>query len=115
MVVVGGTVIVGGVATVGVVDDMADVEGEPNVVVVLVLTGPATLGEHAVAMANTDTQITQTPRLPDPVRMMRDFRRTRAFCSGASSSALDESVRGAHMADGIRADAEDLPIRGGGR
>ena len=95
VVFVGGAVIVGGVATVGVVDDVADVEGEPNAVVVFVLTGPATLGEHAVAMANTDTQITQTPRLPDPVRMM-DFRRTRAFWSGASSSAVDEIVCGAH-------------------
>lgn len=87
VVVVGGTVIVG-VATVGVVDAVADVEGEPNVVVVLVPTGPATLGEHAVAMANTDTHITQTPRLPDPVREMCVLRTTTAFWSGRVPTRL---------------------------
>jgi hypothetical protein len=112
VVVDGGTVIVG-VATVVVVDAVADVEGEPNVVVVLATTGPATLGEHAVAMAST--QISQTPRLPDPMRAMCVLRTTTAFWSGAGSGAVDESVVcGAHMADGMQADAEHLPIRGSG-
>jgi hypothetical protein len=112
VVVVGGTVVVD-VATVVVVDDVVDVEVEPTAVVVLVTTGPATLGEHAVAMAST--HISQTPRLPDPMRAMCALRTTRAFWSGPGSSAVDESVVcGAHMADGIQADAEEVPIRGSG-
>lgn len=111
VVVVGGTVVVV-VATVVVVDDVVEVEGESTVVVVPVTTGPATLGEHAVARAST--HISQTPRLPDPMLAMCVLRTTRAFWSGADSSAVDESVGGAHMADGMQADAEDLPFRRSG-
>ena len=93
------SVVVVVVATVVVADDVVDVDVESTVIVVIVIPGSATFGEHAVARAST--HISQTPGLPNPRRAMCALISTRAFWSGPGPSAVDDRVVcRAHSADG---------------